>query len=386
MALAHVSIAMPFYAVPALSVQIQYELSIDHGQFGWLVSAWAAGGFLVSALAGPINRRSSARTLLLIANVASLLLLGIGLGRLDTFEMSLLVLALAGISYSLVTPATSGALASTISHGSWATGMGLKQTGVPLGGALGAVGAGVLEPALGWQQALLVVSVAGFIIGAIAWIAFPVSSRGAVDRSSPRLRSSRDAIPAYGLCLVLAWASAAVTAYLASYLVSEVGLSLSLAAWILGSALFAGAIGRIGWGVLGDAVGPARRGLVLLGPLMLGGVGLIMLARTGPDPQAALFIALLVGGATTGWAGVQSALVVDLVGTEAAAGAAGINAAVAYAGVFLGPIFVAMLADLLGSFSAAWMVAALVLLLSSPLVLVAARAPSSRERWTGSEI
>lgn len=370
--LAHVSIAMPFYAVPALSIQIQGELVIGPGQFGLLISAWAAGGLLTSALAGPLNRRLSPRKLATGALVSSALLLGVALGRAASLEAAMAILFLAGLAYSVVTPATSSALAATLPPRLWGRGVGIKQTGVPLGGALGASAAAILEPALGWQQALVLVSLAALVIGAIAWASLPDSTLLGNRAHSVEARSHPRLLCAYASCLVLAAAGAAITAYFASFLAIEIGIPASSAGALLGSALFAGAVGRIAWGALGDILGTPRRGLVLLGPVVLGAVALASLAGLGPH-GGLLTLSLLTGATTIGWAGVQGALILDLAGPKSAATATGINAAVAYLGVFSGPLLVAFAVGQLDSLRAAWALMSLALLLSAPLVLIAAR-------------
>ncbi|MDO8778594.1 MAG: MFS transporter, partial [Burkholderiaceae bacterium] len=223
----------------------------------------------------------------------------------------------------------------------------LKQTGVPLGGAL----AGAVVPALvlwgGWRAAAL--AVAGACLATLA-LAQPLREALDADRDpARRLAASSLAGPlrytlgdpllrrlafcsfffaALQLCLIT---------FLVTHLTLNVGISLVEAGLMLAAAQAGGVVARVGWGVIADRWGRPMRLLGLLAIAM--GAAAVATGRFTPQwPLAAVALACAAFGATAiGWNGVYLAQVARLAPPGKAGDATGGSLVFTYAGVLFGP-------------------------------------------------
>jgi predicted MFS family arabinose efflux permease len=243
-----------------------------------------------------------------------------------------------------------------------ATAVGLKQVGLPLGGALGAAVMPPLALAIGWRGAVLL---SGAVIGAAALVTLalyrdppaPAEPAGSV-RPQPvwAVLGSRDLWLVAISTLVFAAVQTVWMAFLVLYLQEVVGLSLLLAGRLLAAAQLAGMAGRIVFGVLSDrAFGGRRRA-----PLVLAGAGSalcsVAIAATGPGSSTAglALLALAFGFVGIGWNGVQHTLMAELAGPGGAGTALGLGLAVSSLGVTLGPPLFGYAVELAGGYRGAW--------------------------------
>jgi sugar phosphate permease len=268
---------------------------------------------------------------------------------------------LLGIGYGCITPASAHILASTTSAKNYGLVFSVRQTGVPIGGAVaGAVVPLVLADA-GLQAALSAVSLL-CVVAAV--LARPFGERLDADREAgaamPDIGSLTRAIRfvwADPILRGLAWCSlclsavqVTVTAYLVTYLTAAAGWSLIAAGSALAVLQVSGAVGRIGWGVVADGKIGDRKTLMLLAFLMTITVPLLAVIRnTTPQPMALLLLAVC-GATAVGWNGVLTATFVRRVHPVQAALVTSGGLLFTYAGVMLGPIAFGALI----SWSGAW--------------------------------
>lgn len=372
MFLAHAALAAIYFQVPALGVHIQRNVGITAGQFGLLLAAWAIGGFIVASASGAVVGRLGARTVVLLGPVGSFVLVGLGIIPGFGLIPTLVVMAMLGGCYGALAPATAAAIARSLDSRDWGIGMGLKQTGVTVGAAVGVTSAALLDESIGWQAAMLIVAFFGLSLGCLAWILFPANDgqeRRATD--GPRLNAG-SLVSTYFVSLLLSGTSGVVVGYLALFLVSS-GVTTVVAATAVGVALIAGAVGRIALGVIGDLLGPINRGLGMLIPTAVGAISLGALAASGSTLHDLYPVVAALGIATLGWPGLQQAALIDLAGVDRAARATGINGSVGYLGNFVAPLAFGFLVD--GwSFQSAWGALAM-------LQLVGFAAVIGQRRW-----
>ncbi len=147
---------MALMCLPVMAPVISPELGISPVYVGVYIALAYAGAMLASLSSGAAVLRYGA----IRVSQAGLLIsaLGLCLSAISSVPVMALGAVLIGMGYGPVTPASSHVLARTTPAHRMSTVFSLKQTGVPLGGAL----AGALVPglllALGWQGALLSVA------------------------------------------------------------------------------------------------------------------------------------------------------------------------------------------------------------------------------------
>jgi MFS family permease len=307
--------AMATIAVPVLAPAASSELGLSASLIGVYVALVYLGSMIASAASADLIRRLGAIRFsqhCLVLCAAGLALLT--LGSTPALVASALVL---GLGYGPITPASSHILARTTPPHMMSFVFSIKQTGVPLGGAL----AGALVPPLvllgGWRLAALAVATL-CVLTAIA--AQPIRAENDADRDptrpiSPRgpvrslaLVATERAVRRLALCSFFFSAlQLCLTTYLVTYLTAQLGYSLVSAGLMLSVATTAGIVGRIAWGALADR---SARPAAVLGAL---GCAMALAAATtalsSPDWPRGLMavVCAIFGGTAIGWNGVYIA-------------------------------------------------------------------------------
>jgi fucose permease len=263
----------------------------------------------------------------------------------------------------------------------------IKQTGVPLGGAI----AGVLVPGLllwmSWQTAVLALA-----LGAAALLAVVALHRSPYDagRRKERLHLRSFAAPVAEVwanrpILELAVVSGMYSAiqisfltYLVSYLKLELGYSLVAAGVVFSVAQVSGAFGRVLWGVVADHLFKPRGVLAALGSVMiLCGAALASLTPAWPS-AAVLGLCALYGATAVGWNGVFLAEVARLAPEGRVAFLTGGTQFFTFAGVLIGPPLFGAIASMTGSYGAGFVGTAVL-----PFVVLAMMARSPGKAASG---
>jgi len=255
-----------------------------------------------------------------------------------------------GIGYGAVTPASSTVLADKVPGGLRSLMFSVKQSGVPIGGAI----AGALVPflivSIGWQQAAVAVALIGVVVIAAAQ---PIQR--SVDSQQPHRNVARGTGLLEPLRLVFSHAhlrELAISSFafsgmqmcLGSYLVvvltERAQLSVAVAGGALSVAMVAGIFGRLFWGVLADYGFSARAVLGSLGVLMAVCAALVALIDNTWSMGLIYALAFVFGGSAIGWNGVYLAEVAHTAPPGQAGSATGASLAMTYSGVvFLPSVF-----------------------------------------------
>jgi predicted MFS family arabinose efflux permease len=242
----------------------------------------------------------------------------------------------------------------------------IKQTGVPLGGALAGATVPPFTLWLGWRGAGLAVALCCLLTIALMQ---PARALLDADRNSrePWLKGNPLAPVRFVLgrpdLRVLALTSLVFSAiqqclgvFLTAYLTHEVGLSLVSAGLVLSVSQGGGIAGRVLWGGVADR---ANRWSQTGSRLVLGGlsIGMVLscaaMGLVAKDwPMAALvFVAAAYGLTGASWNGVLLADVARLAGPAEASRATGGTLFITFFGVVATPLALGELARLTGSFS-----------------------------------
>ena len=314
--------------------------------------------------------------------------LGLAMGAGGNIALLFLCGALLGAAHGLVNPASSTVLASASPPRIRSMVFSIKQTGVPLGGAI----AGVLVPGLllrmSWQAAVL-----GLAIGAASLLPLVGLYRSAHDsvRRVERLHVRALAGPVAEIwtnrpILELAAVSGLYSAiqisfltYLVSFLKLELGYSLVAAGVVFSVAQISGAVGRVLWGIVADHLLKPRSVLALLGVVMVLCGGALASLSTAWPLGAVIAVCALYGATAVGWNGVFLAEVARLAPEGRVAYVTGGTQFFTFAGVLVGPPFFGAIASSTGSYGAGFVATA-----ALPLFAIAmlARKPSGRRSAT----
>ncbi|MGZ8273074.1 MAG: MFS transporter [Burkholderiaceae bacterium] len=308
-------VAMATITVPVLAPAASRELNVSAGLVGLFVSLVYLGSMISSAASADAIRRIGA----IRFSQYCLITCAIGLALLTHGSTPALIISalVLGLGYGPITPASSHILAKTTPPHMMSFVFSVKQTGVPLGGAL----AGVVVPPLvllgGWRAGAF--AVAGLCV-LTALIAQPIRAENDSDRDPRRPISARG--PFRALALVATDAAVrrlaicsfffsalqlCLTTYLVIYLTDQLGYTLVQAGLMLSVATAAGIVGRIAWGAIADRSGRPAAVLGVVGCAMAAAAG--TMALSSPEWSRALMIVLcaLFGGTAIGWNGVYLA-------------------------------------------------------------------------------
>jgi len=267
---------------------------------------------------------------------------------------ALLAALLGGFSLGPTTPASSAILARATDPTNRNLVFSVKQTGVPAGFMVAALGLPQLALAFGWRAACL--CVAALLLTAAFAIA-PLRPRFDDRREAPVRFSLRTQLVEPFLRVWrhvemrnISFASFAysglqgsLAGFMIVFLLHDTKLDLVAAAAVLASAQVAGVGGRVVWGFVADRLGKPGTVLACLGLAMAGFAALMALAA--PTLPYALLIAASVafGGTAMAWNGVFLGEVARLAAPGRAGEATGATGLFTFGGVAIVPgIFTAI--------------------------------------------
>lgn len=372
-------------ALAAVAPAAGKGLGVSPSLIGYQVGIVFFGAMLSASVAGGIVTRYGA----VRASQFSLWLIAAGCAVSATGWLSAIVpgaIAM-GLGYGIPNPAASQLLARVPSHRSINLLYSIKQTGVPIGGILSGLLVPPITLAFGWQAGLaacaLLLAALGVAIGA-------VRKDWDTDREprAPVLASVARSVELVWKHEPLRWVSVAsflysgvqlsLTGFLATYLVSDVGLNLVLAGTVLSITHASGAVGRLAWGWFADRVRSGALALIVNGLLAI--VGTLVTAAMAPRWPIAGIIAAAAGFGfcAVGWNGVYMALISRFSPPGSVGFAVGGSLIMTYAGVIVVPPAFAALHGRLGlSYGAGFALLSLVALLGVACVRLAGRASAS---------
>jgi MFS family permease len=354
--------SLVLHVPPVVAPVAQADLGVPASFVGFVTAAVFATAILGALLsAAPIARHGALR-----ASQASLVLCGAGLAVMASASVWLILPAalVIGLGYGAVTPASSVILNDRVPPNLRAFIFSLKQTGVPVGGAL----AGALIPGLmavaGWRWAAIVVALACIALALVLeWPRRGLDTRRAEQVTpsgisglqalrlvmhEPRLRELALASFTYsGMQNCLA-------SFLVVYLHERAGFGVGAAGLALTVAMAAGIAGRLLWGVAADRYVNPRHLLGVLGVAMAAAA--FLTAALGPAwPMPGVLAVLLIFGLTAvGWNGVYISEAARIGARMHAGAVTGAAFAFTYAGVVSFPLLFLGVVQGTGSFGLAY--------------------------------
>jgi MFS family permease len=359
-----------------------FGVSADHiGVFTAVV--YAAACLSTGMAGGPVRRYGAIR----VSQVA-LVIGAIGLALLASASLALGVVGavLIGVGYGPMTPASSHILMRQTPAARRSLVFSIKQTGVPVGGALAGLVVPILVLPFGWRGATLAVAAAGV---ALALICEPLHAK-LDDDIDAKAAGGSHILTAMGLVVGqpalrrLAFASVTYSAmqlslgaFLVTFLTAHAHMALVAAGLAMAVLQGAGIAGRILWGWTADRLMSARQALSLLGVT----IGAIAAALAFVDPAWPLPLVLIVAGGlgavALGWNGVFLAEVARLAPSGTTGTATGGALALTFIGALVGPPLFGVIVGMTGSYRVAFLVAAAATMVAG---LAVSRRPAEPER------
>jgi len=359
--LAHACSAFSGLAVAPLSPFLLEALHMSRSQVGLLLPALYLGGVVMSLPAGWLVDRLGVRLTL----VLGLTLTGvmIGLAALSpTLPMLLGFLCVAGFGWSVLNPASGKAIVEAFPPRGRGMAMGIKQTGLTLGG----VGASLILPpialAVGWRDTLLVAAAASLGCAVVVGIGLrsPRVQAVAVAPDRPRLADLSQFMRRRGLLVLfvcgflLSVVQASVLSYLVLYAKESLGYTVVAAAGLLALAQAGGTVSRLAWGFVSDRFFGGRRRPGLVINALIGAASYVAFAFSLVPAVLAPVVAAVAGAAAFGYMGLYLALVAEVGGVRYAGLLTGVAVSFAWSGVLVGPPLFGIVLEATGSYGLPW--------------------------------
>ncbi len=354
-----VFMSMGAYAWGPLAPFLQDSLNLSLTEIGLITAALYMASVVVSIPAGfTVDRFGSRVNLLICLGVMGVAMMLMGL--VNSYALLIAFTAFAGIGYGMINPVAAKGITQWFSTRLRATAMGIRQAGVTIGGAIGGVLLTVLAQAYDWHVAVMVVGAVMLVMVVVSFI-FYKESFAKVPAATPTTSNSQSQIPPQQklgfrslvternllliavIFMLLAMGQSSVGAFLVLYLNNEVvSFPVVLAGTCFTTAMIAGGVGRVGWGVVSDRLLGGKRKEVLLITCVIaicGSVGAAFLTEGVPQ-WLPFLVAIILGISYLGFQGVGVAFIVEISGPAMAGKATGLVVTVAWIGIVLGaPIF-----------------------------------------------
>lgn len=366
-------VALPFFMVGGLAVQIKEALGLSEAALGGVVTI----GFLAGAVSAPIGGRVADRigpklAVYLGCGLCALALLGIGVVADDWLTL-MLILCLAGVAVALTDPALAILIGRTIPSGRQGLAFGIKEASIPASTLIAGLAVPTIALTVGWEWAFAIGAIPlALIVILLPRIRFaPAPAQVLSDhpadpnpRPSPARRALLIATAAGALGTL---SSSGVGIFLTDSAVA-MGFSPAGAGILLAVGSVAGMCARVAAGARADKTGGPQFRLIA-SMLAVGAAGLALGSTGVPVLLVVATLAAFTGG--WAWTGLFFLSLVaaypDRPGAVAGLGTFGLGL-----GNAAGPVMFGLAAGSV-SYGFAWIGAAVVTALASVLMTVARR-------------
>lgn len=336
-------------------------LGLSKTQVGFIGGAVNIGMMLTALLAGRAVDMWGEKKVLVVGGITT----G-GAVLLASFSYSfptlIASLMFTGLWAATSTPAGSKAIMTWFPFSQRAMALGIRQTGVPLGGLVAALIIPPIAIEYGWQMAMVTMSavaVLGAVVCQVTYRDHPLEvARPLVKKESQWTHLLRNKnIWLVGLTgMTFVAAQFTIVTYLVLYLHDKTGQSFALASRFLALVQFGGMAGRVFWGYVSDTFFQGKRKPVLgLIGIIAAGMALVMLFLSQTTPFWIVGLATWIFGFTAvGWNGIYITMLSEMVGKDQAGTAVGMGLTLLQVGVLIFPPTFGLLVDHSGSYETSW--------------------------------
>lgn len=363
--------------LPTLTGFLKSDLGLSAGAAGFAVSTFVLGRVFASYGVGLAADRLGERRVLVAGAAASGLLVALA-GSVGVPAL-FVIIALAGAGSAVATPAGGRLVLLAFPRHRHGLALGIRQTGVPIGGLIGAALLPWIAHLYSWRWSLVF---AGALAVAGALPLLLVRDREVAKRPSHRARPADAPWRDRTIWLLTIWGSLfgtgqyALLAFFALDLHQRAGIALTTGSLFLAVAQLGGLFGRVGWGVVFDRFRRyGRKALMLVVSACGLGSALALLELPPSSPRWALAAVMaFVGLGIMGFQGLFMTLLTEAAGPDRVGAASGMAVtAFQLATVAATPCF-GFVADVSGTYRSVWVALTLVLLVASvPALFVSER-------------
>lgn len=347
----------------ALAGFLQRDFQLTAAETGLLITASYAAPLFSLLFVGDLLDRKSER--LIIGVGAVVLFVPFVFAAASRHYAVLLVwLFIAGLGYSATQPGGSKSVSAWFRGDRLGLAMGIRQAGLPLGGAVAAAILPAVAAAWSWRAAFVAGALAALAGGLFFALIYrpPAEGADAGPRREPLTAAAvtsllrqpwmRNAIVA-GLALVSA--QYGILTWLMLDLRDNAHIALTRGALFLSLAQIAGAVGRIALAAWSDRAPPLRFRMLTLSMVAVaaGIVALMFVPPQTPQPLLALLAAWL-GFFGLGWYGPWVAYLAETAPADNVGLTLGAAMAINQLGIIAAPPLLGLVHDLTGSYAALW--------------------------------
>ena len=364
---AQVGVSVIDQGIPTLTGFVKADLKLSAGLAGLAVSSFAFGKIFGSYAAGVAADRIGERRVLLAGGLATAVLVTVAAAVPLPAFFPLLVLA--GTAGAASTPAGGRLVLLAFPRRRHGLALGIRQTGIPIGGLVAAAALPWVARYAGWHWSLVVAAcIAVACLVPLARLPAATEARVPEPPRPPGPRPARDRniglLTLWGCLLVSG--QYAILAFLALDLHTSAGLGLATASLLVVVANASGIVGRIGWGALSDRVLSRGRKPLLLALTGVGLVGALLLLATPRSAPLAVLAALaaVAGLALIGFQGLWVTMIAEAAGPARVGAATGFALTFVTCSIALSPPFYGLVADVTGSYRGIWAALACILALA----------------------
>jgi MFS transporter, ACS family, hexuronate transporter len=351
------------------------DLKISRAQLGLFSSLAFLAAVIFSMPVGWMVDRFGVRRLLLLGPGIFGILFAL-FSLIPNVGVGYVVVFLIGTSYQFLNPASAIALVSWFPLKSRATAVSIKQSGVTVGSAIGAIIIPSLCVWLGWRNAVAILGVAVIVIAVLGFSIYREWPRQSSKPQTPVLANIRQAIANKNLlylgltCTCYSVLQVSTTIYLVLQMVEMKRISAVEAGTFLMAANIGGAVGRIMWGSISDRLFGGRRSPVLFIIGVIGGILAIILSicMAGMSNWILYILIFIFGAMALGWTGVFMVFATELSGKESAATGLGWAIGITTIGGMVGAPVFGYIVDKTSSYTPAWLAVGIVTIVGALLM------------------
>ena len=361
--LAQATASFALLGLAALAGFLQRDFQLSAAETGLLITASYAAPLFSLLFVGDLLDRKSER---LIIGIGAIILCAALLLAASSKNYTVLLwwLFVAGLGYSATQPGGSKSVSAWFRGDRLGLSMGIRQAGLPLGGAVAAAILPAVAAAWSWRAAF----VAGALAALAGGLAFALIYRppsGEIESAPKRASLTFAAVAALlrqpwmrnamiaGLALVSA--QYGILTWLMLDLRDHANIPLTRGAVFLALAQAAGAVGRVALAAWSDRLPGLRFRALTLSMIAVAGGVLILLFVPPQTPEAALaLLALWLGFFGLGWYGPWVAYLAETAPADQVGLTLGAAMALNQLGIMGAPPLLGLVHDLTGGYTALW--------------------------------
>jgi len=361
---AHALGALTALAVAPLAPFLLESLALSRVQAGLFLPAVYLGGVLMALPAGWFTDRLGVRFTFALGQLVVGSMIALAAWSPD-YGLLLVLLVLGGFGFSVLNPATGRAVVEWFPPRERGIAMGVKQTGLTLGGLAAALILPLIARAWSWRHALAtagLLSLASATLVAIFYRSQPAHPSAApVERA--RLSELGEflrrppVLVVFGCGLALSIAQSSLMAYLVLYAKDSFDVSAVRAAQFLAIAQIGGTVSRVLWGAVSDRSFGGRRRPGVVASAAIGAAAYATLALGSSLPIWLVYpLAFVAGAGAFGWVGLYFALVAEIGGPRHAGLLTGAATACSWSGTLIGPPIFGLVLEATGGYAVSWLI------------------------------